>query len=142
MSSAIFRMLSFERLGLNHTCECNALSGVRGYYLHGSLEGRKFIEEADVEDAKLLDVLVAEFETVWATYDQPFATFIQKRWKPRMEKFRKSKRTKEDSYRAEAARLGIEPEYPDWLEYNGVWSSEDEHSTDEEDEVYESCEEG
>jgi hypothetical protein len=105
MSSAIFRVLTFEALSLTHTC-CYRISEERcGSFSRPTRDEAEVIYDHERDDINLLDTLVKEFEAQWTNYNKPFVTFMNRVWRPRMRRVRQVK--DEEAYAAEVRRLGV-----------------------------------
>jgi hypothetical protein len=105
MSSAILRVLTFEKLSLTHTCCHHILYETEGFFARPKPEEAQDIYDLERDDINLLDTLVKEFEAQWANYNKPFVTFMNRVWRPRMRRVRQVK--DEEAYAAEVRRLGV-----------------------------------
>jgi hypothetical protein len=108
MSSAILRVMTFEKLALTHTCCYRVLDEVNAFFKRPKPEEAKEIRDLERDDIDLLNTLVADFEAKWATYRKPFVTFMNRVWKPRMRAVRKARQFDKLSYQAELRRVGVD----------------------------------
>jgi hypothetical protein len=92
MSSAILRVMTFEKLALTHTCCYQIFEEVEGWSKRPTPDEAKDIYDLERDDIDLLNTLVADFEAKWATYRKPFITFLNLVWKPRMQAIRNERR--------------------------------------------------
>jgi hypothetical protein len=154
MSSAILRVLTFEKLSLTHTC-CYQLRGKpdRKNGSYGPVKAGKDVLDLERPDIDLLNTLVADFEVKWAAYQKPFVTFMNRVWKPRMREIREETRKRRESerpaYEAAVRNVGVvlensvdsesESDWPDWPDDGPVGDADGWYTTDEEnaDEVEE-----
>jgi hypothetical protein len=105
MSSAILRVLTFEKLSLTHTCCYRMYSAMWIYFTRPTPEEAQDIHDLERDDINLLDTLVKEFEAQWTNYNKPFVTFMNRVWRPRMRQVQKVK--DEEAYEAEVRGLGV-----------------------------------
>jgi hypothetical protein len=148
MSSAILRVLTFERLSLTHTCCYRILDEVwkSNCFTHPTPEEAKDIHDHERTDIDLLDKLVTEFEGQWAEYTGSFITFLNRVWKPRMRAVRQEQQVDKQIYEAELRRIGVtfkgsddendsdSESDPDWPDDSRQGDAEGWYTTDEEDE--------
>jgi hypothetical protein len=125
MSSAIFRILTFESLSLTHTCCYRIFDERYEFFKRPSPEEAQVINELELDDINLLDTLVAEFETKWAKYTKRFVTFMNRVWKPRMRAVRQERKIDKKTYQAELVRMGVTLKEPR--------KEEEEHSDSDSD---------
>lgn len=107
MSSAVFRMMTFEKLSLTHTCCYRISSEIWGEVQRPTAEERSITHELERDDIELLDKLVTEFEAKWATYNKPFVTFMNRVWKRRMRQVKAQRQVDPKTYQAELFKMGI-----------------------------------
>jgi hypothetical protein len=107
MSSAILRVLTFEKISLTHTCCYRIFDEMHWRFMRPTHEEASVIHDLERNDIDLLDRLVREFDIEWATYSKPFVTFMNRVWKPRMKRIRDEWRIDADLYRAELCRIGV-----------------------------------
>jgi hypothetical protein len=148
MSSAILRVLTFERLSLTHTCCYRILDEVSeiNCFTRPTPEEAKDIHDHERTDIDLLDKLVTEFEGQWAEYTRSFVTFMNRVWKPRMRAVRQEQQVDKKIYEAELRRIGVSlkgsdgendsdsESDPDWPDDSREGDAEGWYTTDEEDE--------
>jgi hypothetical protein len=148
VSSAILRVLTFEKLSLTHTC-CYQLRGKpdreSGWYR--PVKAGKDILDLERPDIDLLNTLVADFEAKWAAYRKPFVTFMNRVWKPRMREIREETRKRRESerpaYEAALRSVGVvlknsvdsesDSDWPDWPDDGPEGDPDGWYTTDEED---------
>jgi hypothetical protein len=107
MSSAILRILTFEKLSLTHTCCYRIRDECRGYFTRPSPEEAQIIHDLERDDIHVLDRLVADFEDEWATYTKRFVTFMNRVWRPRMQVVLQERETDRETYQAELIGMGV-----------------------------------
>jgi hypothetical protein len=107
MSSAIFRILTFEKLSLTHTCCYRIFVEFYGCVTRPTPEEAQVIYELESDDINLLDNLVAEFEVKWAKNTRPFVTFMNRVWRPRMQAIRREREIDQETYQSELVRMGV-----------------------------------
>ncbi|KAF2027801.1 hypothetical protein EK21DRAFT_114437 [Setomelanomma holmii] len=109
MVSAILRVLTFEKLHLSHTCCYRIFEEIDPYtdFDRPSPDEAKVIHELERAEIELLATLVEEFQTKWASYKKPFATFIKGVWRPRMREIRTGREMNKDLYETELVRMGV-----------------------------------
>jgi hypothetical protein len=107
MSSAILRVLTFEKLSLTHTCCYRIYDECWGYFTRPSPEEAQIIHDLERDDIHLLDRLVADFDEKWATYTKRFVTFMNRVWKPRMQVVLQERETDRETYQMELIRMGV-----------------------------------
>jgi hypothetical protein len=107
MSSAILRVLTFEKLSLTHTCCYRIYDECWGYFTRPSPEEAQIIHDLERDDIHVLDRLVADFEDKWATYTKRFVTFMNRVWRPRMQVVLRERETNREIYQAELIRMGV-----------------------------------
>ena len=139
MSSAVLRVLTFERLSLTHTCCYQVLLERRGRARRLTAEEADVIHEQERDRLELLDDLVAQFEAKWAAYDKPFVTFMNRVWKRRMRQIEMEGQADREMYLAGLLRMGVrleetdesDSDWPD--EYAGEDEREGWYTADEEE---------
>jgi hypothetical protein len=107
MSSAILRILTFEKLSLMHTCCYRIRDECRGIFTRPSPEEAQIIHDLERDDIHVLDRLVADFEDKWATYTKRFVTFMNRVWRPRMQVVLREREIDYETYEAELIRMGV-----------------------------------
>jgi hypothetical protein len=107
MSSAILRILTFEKLSLTHTCCYRIHNEYWGGFTRPTPEEAKIIHDLERDDIHVLDRLVADFEDKWATYTKRFVTFMNRVWRPRMQVVLQERETDHEIYQAELIRMGV-----------------------------------
>jgi hypothetical protein len=107
MSSALIRVMTFERLSLAHTCCYRISDEVDGYFTRPTPEEAKVIRGIERIDLELLDQLIREFDAKWATYTKPFVTFMNRVWKPRVRDVL-SEHVDPESYKDRLRRTGVQ----------------------------------
>ena len=80
--SEFVRIMTFEELGLTHTCCCKYLHG-EGWKIKDKVEIDE-IRDEEAEDLQKLEELLEEFEVKRKELDIPFEDFIKQYWAPRM----------------------------------------------------------
>lgn len=88
LRNSALRIMTFEILGMTHTCHLLLLGPDR------RLLGEKRLTEEDIanihdveeEDIKILEDLLEYFETVWSSHDGTFLEFLETHWEPHMAK--------------------------------------------------------
>ena len=98
--SEFLRMMTFEELGMTHTC-CY-LS-----YPFFKIKDKAEIDEIhdeEAEDLQKLEELLDEFEAKRHELDIPFAAFVKEYWQPRMDEVRNEGTLDEDALR----EIGVE----------------------------------
>lgn len=138
MSSAIFRVLTFEKLSLTHTCCYRVKDEVRGEFALPTREEAEIIYAHERDDIELLDKLVAEFQSKWAAFNKPFVTFMNRVWKPRMKEVYQERETDEQVYKAELLRIGVTLEDPDEDEDSDMSEDSDSDSNSDYPDIYDS----
>jgi hypothetical protein len=148
MSSAILRVLTFEKLSLTHTCCYQLLGRVdRKDGWPRPVKAGKDILDVERPDIDLLNTLVADFEVKWAAYRKPFVTFMNRVWKPRMREIREETRKRRESerpaYEAAVRNVGVvlensvdsesDSDWPDWRDDGPEGDADGWYTTDEED---------
>jgi hypothetical protein len=148
MSSAILRVLTFEKLSLTHTCCYQLLGKVdREYGWPRPVKAGKVILDLERSDIDLLNTLVADFEVKWEAYQKPFVTFMNRVWKPRMreirEETRKRRESKRPAYEAAARNVGVvlensvesesDSDWADWPDDSPEGDADGWYTTDGED---------
>jgi hypothetical protein len=98
-SSAVLRVMTFEKLSLTHTCCVHQDYRHLSQKLQPTKEEARNIFDIERDDIDLLDKLMEEFDSLWATYRGTFAKFIKRVWKPKMRSVLKEKRDPDDIYR-------------------------------------------
>jgi hypothetical protein len=148
MSSAILRVLTFEKLSLTHTC-CYQLRGKpdRKIGCCHPVKAGKDILDLERPDIDLLNTLVADFEVKWEAYRKPFVTFMNRVWKPRMREIREETRKRRESerpaYEAAVRNVGVvlensvdsesDSDWADWPDDGPEGDADGWYTTDEED---------
>lgn len=107
MSSAVLRLITFEKLTLTHTCCYRVREEIEDRFQRPTLEEAKVIYKLERDDIELLGNLTTEFELKWATYTKPFVTFMNQVCRPRMGAIRAERRVDKDTYEAELQRIGV-----------------------------------
>jgi hypothetical protein len=107
MSSAIFRILTFEKLLLAHTCCYRIVDEFCVTFTRPTHEEAQVIYDLESDDINLLDNLVAEFEVKWAKNTRPFVTFMNRVWRPRMQAIRQEREIDQETYQSELIRMGV-----------------------------------
>jgi hypothetical protein len=148
MSSAILRVLTFEKLSLTHTCCYQLLGKVdREYGWPRPVKAGKVILDLERSDMDLLNTLVADFEVKWEAYRKPFVTFMNRVWKPRMREIREETRKRRESerpaYEAAVRNVGVvlensvdsesDSDWADWPDDGPEGDADGWYTTDEED---------
>jgi hypothetical protein len=152
MSSAIFRMLTFDKLSLTHTCCYRIYDECWGDFTRPTPEESQIIHDLERDDIHVLDRLVADFEDEWATYTKRFVTFMNRVWRPRMQVVLQERETDRETYQAELIGMGVtlkksvedqekdadsdsDVDWPDDYESEGDgWYTTDEEDVEEDDE--------
>ncbi|OAK96021.1 hypothetical protein IQ06DRAFT_57519 [Phaeosphaeriaceae sp. SRC1lsM3a] len=160
MSSAVFRMMTFEKLSLTHTCCYRIFSEIWGDVQRPTAEKAQDIHDIQRDDIKLFEKLVTEFAAKWAAYNKPFVTFMNRVWKKRMRQVKEERRVDKESYQAELLRMGVtleklneastKSDFSDEEETDSDWSDDYEsddgrngwYTTDEEGEGNDDAEDG
>jgi hypothetical protein len=107
MSSAILRILTFEKLSLTHTCCYRIYDEDWGTFMRPTPEEAHIIHDLERDDIHVLDRLVADFEDEWAKYTKRFVTFMNRVWRPRMQVVLQERETDRETYEAELIRMGV-----------------------------------
>jgi hypothetical protein len=107
MSSAILRVLTFEKLSLTHTCCYRIHDECGGTFTRPTPEEAQIIHDLERDDIHVLDRLVADFEDEWATYTKRFVTFMNRVWRPRMQVVLQEREIDRETYQAELIRMGV-----------------------------------
>jgi hypothetical protein len=152
MSSAILRVLTFEKLSLTHTCCYRIHAECQGGFSRPTPEEAQIIHDLERDDIHVLDRLVADFEDKWATYTKRFVTFMNRVWRPRMQVVLQERETDRETYQAELIGMGVtlkkfvedqekdadsdsDVDWPDDYESEGDgWYTTDEEDVEEDDE--------
>jgi hypothetical protein len=109
MAAAIIRVLTFERLSLTHTCCYRIEKEIWENFERPTSEEAKEIHDLERDDIEVLEKFVAELEETWAGYRKSFTNFMNRVWRPRMQKIHQ---VDETTYKAELVRIGITLEDP------------------------------
>jgi hypothetical protein len=148
MSSAILRVLTFEKLSLTHTC-CYQMTGKmdrKSGWCHPVKAGKDILD-LERSDIDLLNTLVADFEVKWEAYQKPFVTFMNRVWKPRMREIREETRKRRESerpaYEAAVRNVGVvlensvesesDSDWADWPDDSPEGDADGWYTTDGED---------
>jgi hypothetical protein len=107
MSSAILRVLTFEKLSLTHTCCYRIHDECWSDFTRPTPEESQIIHDLERDDILILDRLVADFEDEWATYTKRFVTFMNRVWRPRMQVVLQERETDRETYQAELIQMGV-----------------------------------
>jgi hypothetical protein len=107
MSSAILRVLTFEKLSLTHTCCYRIHDECRGYFTRPTPEEAQIIHDLERDDIHVLDRLVTDFEAKWSKYTRPFATFMNRVWRCRMQVVLQEREIDHEIYQTELIRMGV-----------------------------------
>jgi hypothetical protein len=152
MSSAILRVLTFEKLSLTHTCCYRIYDECWGDFTRPTPEESQIIHDLERDDILILDRLVADFEDEWAAYTKRFVTFMNRVWRPRMQVVLQKRETDRETYQAELIGMGVtlkksvedqekdadsdsDVDWPDDYESEGDgWYTTDEEDVEEDDE--------
>jgi hypothetical protein len=152
MSSAILRILTFEKLSLTHTCCYRIHDECWGTFMRPTPEEAQIIHDLEHDDILILDRLVADFKEKWATYTKRFVTFMNRVWRPRMQVVLQKRETDRETYQAELIGMGVtlkksvegqekdadsdsDVDWPDDYESEGDgWYTTDEEDVEEDDE--------
>ncbi|KAI1652828.1 hypothetical protein F4813DRAFT_394276 [Daldinia decipiens] len=92
----LIRVITFDELGMKHTCCSYRMSSFQGIIEQGLLI---LMEPAEIEEireedrylAKQLDALMEEFEAKLQEMDWPLSRFIEEYWEPRMGEVKKER---------------------------------------------------
>ncbi|PSN62548.1 hypothetical protein BS50DRAFT_638174 [Corynespora cassiicola Philippines] len=87
MGTAVLRVITFEVLGMTHTCCYRIHDEVkpwRGFSRPRSDEICD-IRYAESKQGEILESLMSEFESGWREYERGFEEFLLEIWRPRME---------------------------------------------------------
>lgn len=131
MSSAILRVLTFEELSLTHTCCYRVFDEINDNFMRPTPEEAEVKYRNEREDIILLDKLVRDFETKWATFPQHFVTFMNRVWRPRMRAIRQEQQIDKQVCEADLLGTGLTLKDPAKEKTSrSIWSFLDPESDD------------
>lgn len=108
VDETIIRLLTFDGLGVKHTCCVNDYQDGYGFPL--ATRDWKEVEEIQDEEKpllKILEELVAEFEAKHAELGLPILEFLEKHWHPRMLEHLSQRDPYNEKHHRECKELGV-----------------------------------